>query len=142
MTVTVFTCDGSALPAAFTINVPKRGLCRDLLLALSSACSLKDDEKILLVEIRNHLINYFLEDPLVPLSFIKDDDHLVAYKISKFVKKFKFLQLIHRREEEYVYLAQHSQLVTWSFFCQGYLVLLNYAYFLFLSYCTSAQLSP
>ncbi|KAK1354011.1 hypothetical protein POM88_047267 [Heracleum sosnowskyi] len=52
--------------------VPKRGLCRDLLLALSSACSLKYNEKILLVEIQNHLINCFLEEPL----------------------------LIHRREEE------------------------------------------
>lgn len=129
MTVTVFTCDGSALPAAFTINVPKLGRCRDLIQALGSSCSLKDNEIILLVKVRNisylsgcicvtvckvsvliiwncdqqiqnHLINCFLEDPLVPLSSIKDDDHLAAYKIPKFVKKFKFLQLIHRREEE------------------------------------------
>ncbi|CAB4286344.1 unnamed protein product [Prunus armeniaca] len=29
MTVTVFTCDGSALPSACTVTVPKQGRCRD-----------------------------------------------------------------------------------------------------------------
>lgn len=53
MTVTVFTCDGSALPAACTINVPKQGRCRDLIQALSNACSLKHNEKLLLAEVRN-----------------------------------------------------------------------------------------
>nr|XP_017253038.1 PREDICTED: ubiquitin carboxyl-terminal hydrolase 5 isoform X1 [Daucus carota subsp. sativus] len=100
MTVTVFTCDGSALPAACTINVPKQGRCRDLIQALSNACSLKHNEKLLLAEIRNHLINRFLEEPLMSLSSIRDDDHLAAYKFPKFVKNFKFLQLIHRREEQ------------------------------------------
>ncbi|GFP98729.1 ubiquitin carboxyl-terminal hydrolase 5 [Phtheirospermum japonicum] len=63
MTVTVFTCDGSALPAAYTVTVPKQGRCRDLSQALN-------------------------------------DDHLTAYKIPKVLKKTKFLQLIHRREEQ------------------------------------------
>lgn len=53
MTVTVFTCDGSALPAACTVNVPKQGRCRDLIQALSNACSLKHNEKLLLAEVRN-----------------------------------------------------------------------------------------
>ncbi|KAM7496314.1 hypothetical protein LguiA_020728 [Lonicera macranthoides] len=100
MTVTVFTCDGSALPAACTVTVPKQGRCRDLIQALSNACSLKHNEKLLLTEIRSHLIHRFLEDPLMSLSSIKDDDHLTAYKIPKFVKNSKFLQLIHRREEQ------------------------------------------
>ncbi|KAH7836981.1 hypothetical protein Vadar_008145 [Vaccinium darrowii] len=99
MSVTVFTCDGSALPNACTITVPKQGRCRDLIQAISNACSLKHNEKLLLAEIRSHLIHRFLEDPLISLSSIKDDDHLAAYKIPKFVKNAKFLQLVHRREE-------------------------------------------
>ncbi|KAG6728941.1 ubiquitin carboxyl-terminal hydrolase 5 isoform X1 [Carya illinoinensis] len=100
MTVTVFTCDGSALPSACTVTVPKQGRCRDLILALSSACSLKQSEKLLLVEIRNHLIQKFLEDPLTMLSTIKDDDHLAAYKMPKLEKNTKYLQLIHRHREQ------------------------------------------
>lgn len=100
MTLTVFTCDGSALPAACTVTVPKQGRSRDLIQALSSACSLRHNEKLLLAEIRSHLIHRFLEDPLMSLSSIKDDDHLAAYKIPKSLKNFKFLQLIHRREEQ------------------------------------------
>jgi len=51
MTVTVFTCDRSALPSAYTVTVPKQGRCRDLIQALSSACSLKHSEKRLLVDV-------------------------------------------------------------------------------------------
>ncbi|KAL1541002.1 ubiquitin-specific protease [Salvia divinorum] len=100
MTVTIFTCDGSALPAAYTLTVPKHGRCRDLIQSLSIACSLQFNEKLLLAEIRGHLIYRFLEDPMILLSTIKEDDHLTAYKIPKVLKKTKFLQLIHRREEQ------------------------------------------
>ncbi|KAJ7976553.1 Ubiquitin carboxyl-terminal hydrolase [Quillaja saponaria] len=100
MTIMVFTCDGSALPSACTVTVPKQGRSRDLIQALSSACSLKHSEKLLLVEIRNHLIQRYLEDPLILLSTIKDDDHLAAYKIPKTEKNGKYLQLIHRRREQ------------------------------------------
>ncbi|KAK9054996.1 hypothetical protein SSX86_026075 [Deinandra increscens subsp. villosa] len=99
MTVTVFSCDGSGVPATCTVTVPKQGRCRDLIQALSGACGLRQNEKVFLAEIRNHLINRFLEDPLMSLSTIKDDDHLSAYKIPKFMKNTKFLQLIHRRQE-------------------------------------------
>lgn len=51
MTVTIFMCDGSALPSACTVTVPKQGRCRDLIQALSSACLLKSNEKLLLVEV-------------------------------------------------------------------------------------------
>ncbi|CAL5427044.1 unnamed protein product [Camellia sinensis] len=108
MTVTVFTCDGSALPSACTVTVQKQGRCRDLIQAISNACSLKHNEKLLLAEIRGHLIHRFLEDPLISLSSIKDDDHLAAYKIPKFVKNTKFLQLIHRREEQETGNAQST----------------------------------
>ncbi|KAL3531018.1 hypothetical protein ACH5RR_010340 [Cinchona calisaya] len=99
MTVTVFTCDGTAPPAAYTVTVPKQGRCRDLIQALSITCSLKHNEKLLLAEIRGHNIYQYLEDPLISLASIRDDDHLAAYKIPKLTKNTKFLQLIHRREE-------------------------------------------
>ena len=51
MTVTVFTCDGSAPPAVYTVAVPKQGRCRDLIQALAIACSLKHNEKLLLAEV-------------------------------------------------------------------------------------------
>ncbi|CAH9074163.1 unnamed protein product [Cuscuta epithymum] len=108
MTVTIFTCDGSALPTACTVTVPKQGRCRDLIQSLCNASSLKPNEKFLLAEIRGHLILRFLEEPLIALASIKDDDHLAAYKIPKVVKSSKFLQLIHRREEREVGLPQSS----------------------------------
>ncbi|KAJ4976497.1 hypothetical protein NE237_001603 [Protea cynaroides] len=61
MTATVFSCDGSALPVPWTVNVPKQGHSRDLIQAISGACSLKSSEKLLLAEIRSHLIHRFLE---------------------------------------------------------------------------------
>ncbi|KAI5560173.1 hypothetical protein BDE02_16G028800 [Populus trichocarpa] len=100
MTVTVFTCDGSALPFACTVTVPKQGRCRDLMNALSCACSLKNSEELKLAEVRNHLFQRFLEDPLISLSTIKDDDHLAAYKIAKSLKKTLLLRLIHRCQEQ------------------------------------------
>ncbi|KAE9588677.1 putative ubiquitinyl hydrolase 1 [Lupinus albus] len=108
MTVTVFACDGTTLPSPSTVTVPKQGRCRDLIQALSNACSLKHNERILLAEVRNHLIHRFLEDPLISLSTIKDDDHLAAYKIPKIDKNTKYLQLIHRRREQ----SSDSQIVS------------------------------
>lgn len=54
MTVTVFSCDGSVIPITCTVTVPKLGCFRDLIQALSNACSLKQNERILLTE-----VNYF-----------------------------------------------------------------------------------
>lgn len=100
MTVTVFACDGASLPFSCTVTVPKQGRCRDLIQALSNACSLKHNERLVLVEIRNHLIHRYFEDPLQLLSNIKDDDRLAAYKVPKIDKNTKYLQLIHRRREQ------------------------------------------
>ncbi|KAG9149373.1 hypothetical protein Leryth_003335 [Lithospermum erythrorhizon] len=98
MTVTVFTCDASALPTACTVSIPKHGRCRDLIQALSEACSLNHNEKLLLAEIRGHVIHRFIEDPLVSISSIKDEAHLAAYKIPKLENNVKYLQLRHRQE--------------------------------------------
>ncbi|XP_078441070.1 ubiquitin-specific protease 5 [Wolffia australiana] len=99
MTVTVFASDGSAPPTPCTVSVPKQGRCKDLTQAISTACSVKNGERILLAEIRGHLIHRFLEDPLVLLSTIKDDDHLAAYRLPKKTADAVYLQLIHRHEE-------------------------------------------
>ncbi|XP_038701633.1 ubiquitin carboxyl-terminal hydrolase 5 isoform X1 [Tripterygium wilfordii] len=100
MTVTVFTCDGTALPTVTTVTVPKQGRFRDLIQAVSSSCSLKQNEELKIAEIRNHLLQRLIEDPLTSLSSIKDDDRLAAYKIPKSVKSSKLLQLIHRCQEK------------------------------------------
>ncbi|CAL9085118.1 unnamed protein product [Musa acuminata var. zebrina] len=113
MTVMVFTSDGSALPTTCTVNVPKHGRCRDLIQALSNACSLKNGEKLLLAEIRGHMINQLLEDPLTLLSTIKDDDRLVAYKILNVVKNTIYLQFVHRRE---VGPGNINSSVAWEFY--------------------------
>ncbi|XP_031391982.1 ubiquitin carboxyl-terminal hydrolase 5 isoform X1 [Punica granatum] len=100
MTVTVFTCDGSSLPSAYTVAVPKQGRCRDLIQALSNVCSLQPTEKLLLAEVRNHGIQRIMDDPLILLSTIKDDDHLTAYKIPKLEKNAVHLRLEQRCQEQ------------------------------------------
>ena len=51
MTIVVFTCDGSAPPTPYTVSVPKQGRCRDLIQALSNACSLRKEERLLIAEV-------------------------------------------------------------------------------------------
>ncbi|CAN1160618.1 Ubiquitin carboxyl-terminal hydrolase 5 [Linum perenne] len=99
MTLTIFSCDGNSMPSLCTVSVPKHGWCRDLINAISIACSLKSHEEIKLTEVRNHQFQRFLDDPVMSLSAIKDDDRLVAYKIEK-SSKHLLLQLIHRRKQQ------------------------------------------
>lgn len=51
MTLTVLSTDGTALPTPFTITVPKSGRLVDLTDALSIACSLRDDETLMVAEV-------------------------------------------------------------------------------------------
>lgn len=51
ITVTVFSCDKTALPSTITVNISKQGRCRDLIQALTSACSLKQSEELKLAEV-------------------------------------------------------------------------------------------
>lgn len=99
MTIVVFTCDGSAPPTLYTVSVPKQGRCRDLIQALSNACSLRKEERLLIAEIRNHRIHLILEDPVLQLSTIKDDDHLAVYRLPKLEKRASYIQFVHRRED-------------------------------------------
>ncbi|KAE9589682.1 putative ubiquitinyl hydrolase 1 [Lupinus albus] len=95
MTVTVIYGDGSGLPMPFTVNVLKHGSCRDLCSALGTACCLKSDEMLLLAEVYKHKIFRYLEIPLESLASIKDDEHIVAYRLKKGVRKMK-LEIMHR----------------------------------------------
>ncbi|KAG7552658.1 Peptidase C19 ubiquitin carboxyl-terminal hydrolase [Arabidopsis thaliana x Arabidopsis arenosa] len=86
MTITVFYCDGSRLPMPYTVTVPKHGSCRDLITALGTACCLADDESLLLAEVYDHKIFRYFENPLDSLSAIKDDEHIVAYRLNQMPK--------------------------------------------------------
>ncbi|CAH8272862.1 unnamed protein product [Arabidopsis lyrata] len=86
MTVTVFYCDGSRLPMPYTVTVPKHGSIRDLITALGTACCLADDESLLLAEVYDHKIFRYFENPLDSLSAIKDDEHIVAYRLNQMPK--------------------------------------------------------
>ncbi|KAK1412698.1 hypothetical protein QVD17_34157 [Tagetes erecta] len=99
VTVTVFSCDGSMIPATCTVTVPKLGCFRDLIQAISNACSLKQNERILLAEIHNHVIHRFFEDPHTSLSSLKDDACLSAYKIPKSMTDNRYLLFVNRRED-------------------------------------------
>ncbi|CAN1254804.1 Ubiquitin carboxyl-terminal hydrolase 10 [Linum perenne] len=96
MTVTVFYGDGSGLPMPYTVSVMKNGQCRDLSQAVGAACCLKADESLLLAEVYEHKIYRFLENPSQLLTSIKDEDHLVAYRMSEKGARKKKLEIIHR----------------------------------------------
>jgi ubiquitin carboxyl-terminal hydrolase 4/11/15 len=51
MTLTVLSTDGMNLPTPITVTVPKCGRQKDLIEALSIACSLRNDEMLMVVEV-------------------------------------------------------------------------------------------
>lgn len=96
MTVTVFYGDGSGLPMPFTVTVLKHGCCKDLILALGVACCLRNDEYLLLAEVYDHKIYRYIENPSEVLGSIKDDDHIVAYRLPKRAADLTRLEICHR----------------------------------------------
>eukprot|EP01018_Ginkgo_biloba_P010742 Gb_11501 [translate_table: standard] len=99
MTVTVFSSYGSAPPASYTVIVPKQGRLKDLVQAVSTACSLRNEEKLLLTEIYNHRIIRNLEESFEALSAIRDDDRLAAYRLLKVQEEAPLVELMHRRKD-------------------------------------------
>ncbi|KAJ4978971.1 hypothetical protein NE237_009751 [Protea cynaroides] len=104
MTVTILGTDRTTLPCPITVTVPKAGYCKDLIQALSNACSLRSDETLLVVEIYTSRIIRNLEDPSDSLSLIRDDDRLVAYRLPKDLDRFPLVVFMHQRvEEQYIH---------------------------------------
>lgn len=96
MTITVFSGDGSVLPMPYTITVPKNGSCKDLIEALNIACCLQSSQALMVAEVyENRIFRYF--EHYEPLSSIKDDDHLVAYRLPLNHVDFVRLEIMHRR---------------------------------------------
>lgn len=46
-------------------------------------------------QVYEHKIYRYLENPLEPLASIKDDEHIVAYRLRKGAQKTK-LEIVHR----------------------------------------------
>ncbi|KAJ0968755.1 hypothetical protein J5N97_021632 [Dioscorea zingiberensis] len=100
MTITVFTSDGSALPMPYTVTVPKNGRCKDLIQALSSACYLRSSEALLVAEVHEHQIYRYMENMLEPLSGIKDEDRIVAYRLPSNYCELPKTEILHRSVEK------------------------------------------
>ncbi|CAL9102321.1 unnamed protein product [Musa textilis] len=100
MTITVFSTNGTKEPSAFSINVPKFGKLKDIIQALSIACSLRDDETLLIAQVfADHIVS-FLEEPLLSISFIRNEDHLVAYQLPKDFENGSLMVFVHQRMGE------------------------------------------
>ncbi|XP_023770478.1 ubiquitin carboxyl-terminal hydrolase 9 [Lactuca sativa] len=95
MTVTVFYGDGSSLPMPFTVTVSKHGCCKDLFQALCTACCLESDETLILAEVYDHGIYKLLENG-DSLHTVKDEEFIVAYRLSKKQSEFPKLEICHR----------------------------------------------
>ncbi|KAL5726749.1 ubiquitinyl hydrolase 1 [Ranunculus cassubicifolius] len=116
MTVTVFSGNGSALPIPYTVKVLQNGTFKTLIEALSIECCLGIDETLMLAEVYDHHIFKYLENPSDPLSHIKDEDYIVAYRLPKKQEGYTKLVIVHEQHEEkklgaplVTYLAQGSQ---------------------------------
>ncbi|MCL7028140.1 hypothetical protein MKW94_026715 [Papaver nudicaule] len=114
MTVTVLSTDGSSGPSPCTITVPKYGKCKDLIQALSAACSLKNSEALLVAEIYNNRIIRYLEEPSDSLSLIRDDDRLVAYRLVKEHEELPLVVFMHERLDEQHHYGKMTS--TWKTF--------------------------
>ncbi|XP_015873161.1 ubiquitin carboxyl-terminal hydrolase 8 [Ziziphus jujuba] len=104
MTITVLSADGSFQPSPYTINVPEQGKFQDLIQALSTACSLGNNETLLVAEIYNSHIIRYLEEPNDSLSLIRDADRLVAYRLMKDIEQCPLVVFMHQQmEEQYIH---------------------------------------
>ncbi|KAG2312332.1 hypothetical protein Bca52824_023889 [Brassica carinata] len=98
ITVTVFSSDGSHPPMSYNVIVPRRGSCGDLIAALRTACCLSDDESLLLAKVYEHKISRYFENTLESLSVIRDEDHIVAYRMDESESGNAKLEILHGRQ--------------------------------------------
>ncbi|KAI6669738.1 hypothetical protein NL676_004623 [Syzygium grande] len=88
MTLTVIATYGSTKLSPYTITVPKFGKCEDLKRALSAACSLGDDETLLLAEIYNSHIIHSEDLPLVVFMHQRMEEQSIQGNFSGCCKSF------------------------------------------------------
>lgn len=100
MVLTVLSTDGMAPPCTFTIAVPKNGKFKDLINALSIACSLDDDETLWVTEVYKSRIFRVLGGLNDSLSLIRNDDCLVAYRLPRGRDAFPLVEFTHQRPEK------------------------------------------
>eukprot|EP00258_Populus_trichocarpa_P043285 XP_024459304.1 ubiquitin carboxyl-terminal hydrolase 8 [Populus trichocarpa] len=99
MTLTVLSTDGMNLPTPITVTVPKCGRQKDLIEALSIACSLRNDEMLMVVEIYKNRIFRRLTEPSDSVALIRDEDKLVAYRLLKDNRNSPMVVFMHERVE-------------------------------------------
>ncbi|KAG4913606.1 hypothetical protein JHK85_054996 [Glycine max] len=100
MTLTVISTDGITSPSTITVTVPESGTLKDLIGALSTSCSLRDDETLLVAEIYRNKIFRVFEDPSDLLVEIRDQDKLVAYRMQKCNEPSPLVVFLHERLAE------------------------------------------
>jgi len=96
--VTVFSTDGIKRPAQHTITVNEEGTYQDIVNALNSLCSVRDDEKLLFAEISNGQILRYLDKPSDPFSNTADNVVLAAYRLPVVQDKLPLLVLQHQNQ--------------------------------------------
>ncbi|KAJ1702668.1 hypothetical protein LUZ63_002447 [Rhynchospora breviuscula] len=101
MTVTVFSTDGITEPLPCTITVSKSGTFRDFIQALSIACSLRDDETLLVAEVFRSGILRFLDEPSDLISLVRNGDQLAAYRVPKGQECSAVVVFMHQKVEEH-----------------------------------------
>ncbi|KAG6693863.1 ubiquitin carboxyl-terminal hydrolase 8-like isoform X1 [Carya illinoinensis] len=103
MTLTVVSTDGSTLPAVYNIVVPNSGRLTDLIDVLSTQCSLRDDETLLVAEVVINAIKSILSwlEPSGAIALIRDEDKLVAYRLPKDSEKSPLVVFKHQQVENY-----------------------------------------
>ncbi|KAH8485444.1 hypothetical protein H0E87_027033, partial [Populus deltoides] len=100
MTLTVLSTDGRNLPSPITVTVPKCGRLKDLIGALSIACSLRDiDEMLMVVEIYKNKIFRLMTEPSDSVALIRDEYKLVAYRLPKDNQNSLLIVFMHERVE-------------------------------------------
>ncbi|XP_047960146.1 ubiquitin carboxyl-terminal hydrolase 8-like isoform X1 [Salvia hispanica] len=100
MTLTILSTDGSNLPHPVTVTVPHSGTRKDLVDALGTACSLRDDETLYISEIYNNSILQALDNPIGSIELIRDYDKLVAYRLPKDMDGCPLVEFTHQVEEK------------------------------------------
>ncbi|KAM7499981.1 hypothetical protein LguiA_024395 [Lonicera macranthoides] len=83
MTLTVLSTNGTSLPFPVTVTVPTDATCEDLVQAISTSCSLGENETLLIAEIYNNCIIQFFDNLAETIELIRDGDRLVAYRVPK-----------------------------------------------------------